>query len=105
MYIEQDCPSKSLYARCECCGDYGTDCGHLLVALEANGNSVVAGALKNYIHAYLDAFIELGKFVIDRGAVCGTGIVRKAMTQIDERWGPGISVDQLLDEVLTRDFA
>jgi hypothetical protein len=105
MHVAHDDPPKSLltHARCQCCGEYGAACGHLLIAWEHN--CVVAGELKNDIQAYLEAFIELGEFVIDRDAVCGTGILREAMTQIDERWGPGISVDQLLNEVLTRDFA
>jgi hypothetical protein len=105
MFVEQDDPPKSLltHARCQCCGEYGAGCGHLLIAWEHN--SVVAGELKNDILAFLEAFIELGEVVIHQDAICGTGIVREAMTQIYERWGPGISVGELLCAELRRDFA
>jgi len=76
MNVEPDDPPTTLltHARCQCCGEYGADCGHLLIALE--GNCVIAGALKEDIQAYLEAFIELGESVVDRDTVCGTGIVR-----------------------------
>jgi hypothetical protein len=107
MHVFEDEPPKSLlaHARCQCCGEYGGNCGHLLIAFEGNGHSVVAGALKKDVQAFLEAFIWLGESVIDRDVVCGNGIVREAMTQVYERWGPGISVDELLGAELTRDFA
>jgi len=86
MDVEQDARPKGLltHARCQCCGEYGADCGHLLIAWEHN--SVIAGELKNDIQAFLEAFIELGEVVIDRYTICGSGIVREAMAQIYERW-------------------
>ena len=66
---------------------------------------MIAGVLKKDVQAFLEAFVWLGESVIDRDVICGNGIVREAMTQVYERWGPGISVDELLATELIRDFA